>query len=44
MVDAGSYYGEGVVLVCEAEESLTLDVGVCDVDAVEEGWVVVEYA
>lgn len=39
-----SHHGEGVVLVCQGEQRFTLNVGVGDVDAVEDGREVIHYA
>lgn len=44
VVDSRADYDEGVVHVCECEEGLALDVGVGDINGVEGGRVVVEYA
>lgn len=44
VVDTGANDGEGIVLVSEGQQALALDVGVGDVDAVQDRRVVVEDA
>ena len=44
VVDSRADYDEGVVHVCECEEGFALDVCIGDINGVERGWVVVEYA
>lgn len=44
MVDSGPHDGQGVVLICQGQERLALHIGVCDIDAVQHGRIVVEDA
>jgi hypothetical protein len=44
VINSRSHHSKSVVLVGEVEQALALDIGICDVDTIEDGWVVVKDA
>jgi hypothetical protein len=44
VINSRSHHSKGVILVGEIEQALALDIGICDIDAIEHRRVIVKDA
>ena len=44
VINSRSHHSKGIILVGEVEQALALDVGICDIDTIEDGRVIVKDA